>query len=141
MESLTISLVFLLVCTVAMVTQGKEHQFVVTWQIRSPDCVERAITAINGKFPGPTLRVKPGEQVVVKVVNHLSSDALTIHWHCQRQYKNVWHDGAGMTNSCPIPPHSSFTYIFKANDAPGTYFYHGHLGGIRAAGERSDVKR
>ena len=140
MESLTFALVFILVSIVAMVTQSKEYQFDVTWQMRSPDCVERAITAINGGFPGPTLRVKPGEQVVVKVVNHLLSDALTIHWHGQRQYKNVWHDGAGMISGCPIPPHSSFTYIFKANDVPGTYFYHGHLGGIRAAGERSDEK-
>ena len=91
MESLASPFLFILilVCTVAMVTQSKEYQFDVTWQIRLPDCVERATTAINGEFPGPTLRVKPGGQVVVKVVNHLSSDALTIHWHGQRQYKNV----------------------------------------------------
>ena len=39
-----------------------------------------------------------------------------------------------MISSCPIPPKTSFTYIFRVNDKPGTYFYHGHLGGIRAAG-------
>lgn len=128
--------VFTLFSHVVMVTQSKEFQFDVTWQIRSPDCVERAVTAINGRFPGPTIRVKPGEQVEVKVVNHLASDSLTIHWHGQRQYDNVWHDGIGMISNCPIPPHSSFIYKFKANEAPGTYFYHGHLGGIRAAGKR-----
>ena len=40
----------------------------------------------------------------------------------------------GMISNCPIPPKTSFTYIFRVNDKPGTYFYHGHLGGIRAAG-------
>ena len=39
-----------------------------------------------------------------------------------------------MISNCPIPPKTSFTYIFRVNDKPGTYFYHGHLGGIRAAG-------
>lgn len=39
-----------------------------------------------------------------------------------------------MISNCPIPPKTSFTYIFRVNDNPGTYFYHGHLGGIRAAG-------
>ena len=39
-----------------------------------------------------------------------------------------------MISNCPIPPKTSFTYIFRVNDKPGTYFHHGHLGGIRAAG-------
>ena len=41
---------------------------------------------------------------------------------------------SGMISNCPIPPKTSFTYIFRVNGEPGTYFYHGHLGGIRAAG-------
>ena len=40
----------------------------------------------------------------------------------------------GLISNCPISPKTSFTYIFNANNDPGTYFYHGHLGGIRAAG-------
>ena len=40
-----------------------------------------------------------------------------------------------MISGCLISPHTSFTYKFITNDVPGTYFYHGHLGGMRAAGE------
>ena len=114
-------------------------ELVVSWSYRSPDCVERHTAIINGKFPGPTIRDKPGEKVVVKVTNGLITDSLSIHWHGQRQYKNVWHDGIGMISSCPIAPHQSFAYIFNANEEPGTYFYHAHLGGMRSAGQSPHV--
>ena len=58
---------------------------------------------------------------------------------CLRHVKRYGHSNnlsstLGMISNCPIPPKTSFTYIFRVNDKPGTYFYHGHLGGIRAAG-------
>ena len=69
-----------------------------------------------------------------QVKNNLASDAITIHFHGQLQKGNVWHDGIGMISSCPIPPKTSFTYRLKVNQEPGTYVYHGHIGGIRSAG-------
>ncbi|XP_065067142.1 uncharacterized protein LOC135692771 isoform X2 [Rhopilema esculentum] len=64
----------------------------------------------------------------------LATDAVTIHFHGQLQKGTVWQDGIGLISSCPIAPKTSFTYRFKVNSEPGTYFYHGHVGGIRSAG-------
>ena len=66
--------------------------------------------------------------------NHLATDAITIHFHGQLQKGTVWQDGIGMISSCPIAPKTSFTYRFHVNEEPGTYVYHGHVGGIRSAG-------
>lgn len=66
--------------------------------------------------------------------NLLATDAITIHFHGQMQKGTVWHDGIAMISSCPISPKTSFTYRFVVNQDPGTYVYHGHVGGIRSAG-------
>ena len=87
-----LSVLFPLILTA---TESKDYQFNVAWSYRSPDCVERPIVTINDDFPGPTIRVKVGEEVRVKVNNNLPSDAITIHWHGQEQRENVWHDGIG----------------------------------------------
>ena len=132
--SLRIQTLFLLAAISGKASSQNTFHFDVAWKIRSPDCVNRAVTVINDQFPGPTIRVKAGDEIIVKVTNHLPSDAISIHWHGQRQYKTVWQDGIGMISSCPIPPHTSYTHRFKVDSEPGTYFYHGHVGGIRAAG-------
>ena len=87
-----LSVLFLLILTA---TESKDYEFNVAWSYRSPDCVERPVVTINDDFPGPTIRVKVGEEVRVKVNNNLPSDAITIHWHGQEQRENVWHDGIG----------------------------------------------
>ena len=87
-----LSVLFPLILTA---TESKDYEFDVAWSYRSPDCVERPIVTINDDFPGPTIRVKVGEEVRVKVNNNLPSDAITIHWHGQEQRENVWHDGIG----------------------------------------------
>ena len=87
-----LSVLFPLILTA---TESKDYEFNVAWSYRSPDCVERPIVTINDDFPGPTIRVKVGEEVRVKVNNNLPSDAITIHWHGQEQHENVWHDGIG----------------------------------------------
>ena len=91
-----VPLVVILFSALLTATQCKEYEFNVAWQYRTPDCVERPTMVINGEFPGPTIRVRAGEQVKVKVQNNLPSDAITIHWHGQLQRQNVWHDGIGM---------------------------------------------
>lgn len=43
-------------------------------------CHEQVITAVNGSLPGPTIRVKEGDTLVVHVFNE-SPYNLTIHWY------------------------------------------------------------
>lgn len=76
----------------------------------------------NGIAPGPTLRVRQGDLVIVHVVNHLSF-GITIHWH-GIDVPNSQDGVAGLTQNA-IQPGQSFTYRFVANE-PGTYWYHSH---------------
>ena len=42
-------------------------------------CSTKSILTVNGKFPGPTLYAREGDDVLVKVVNHAPHN-VTIHW-------------------------------------------------------------
>uniref|UniRef100_UPI00047687AA multicopper oxidase domain-containing protein n=1 Tax=Gracilimonas tropica TaxID=454600 RepID=UPI00047687AA len=37
-------------------------------------------TAINGQVPGPLIRLKEGEEILIRVTNELDEDT-SIHWH------------------------------------------------------------
>ena len=65
-------------------------------------------------------------QIVVHVINKLSTDIVTIHWHGIHQYGSFWMDGTPYLSQYPILPHQSFTYRFQA-DPPGTHWYHSHV--------------
>ncbi|KAM3192048.1 hypothetical protein ACQJBY_069347 [Aegilops geniculata] len=108
-----------------------------TWDVEyilwSPDCQQRVMIGINGKFPGPNITARAGETLSVTVNNKLHTEGLVIHWHGMRQVGTPWADGTASISQCAISPGDSFTYEFVA-DKPGTYFYHGHFGMQRAAG-------
>ncbi|KAK4783940.1 hypothetical protein SAY86_018308 [Trapa natans] len=99
----------------------------------SPDCIENSVMAINGKFPGPTIRAKAGDTVVVRLTNKLNTEGVVIHWHGIGQRGTPWMDGTASISQCPINPGETFIYTFVV-DKPGTYFYHGHYGMQRSAG-------
>ncbi|CAI0397288.1 unnamed protein product [Linum tenue] len=91
------------------------------------------VMGINGKFPGPTIRVKVGDIVRVDVTNKLNTEGVVIHWHGIKQRETPWSDGTASISQCAIAPGETFTYRFTADKA-GTYFYHGHYGMQRSAG-------
>jgi FtsP/CotA-like multicopper oxidase with cupredoxin domain len=76
----------------------------------------------DGMLPGPTIRAKRGDRVVIKVRNELP-EATTIHWHGLRVPAAM--DGADHTQA-PIEPGESFEYSFTVPDA-GTFWYHPHV--------------
>lgn len=51
----------------------------------SPDCFDGLVLAINGQFPGPTIRARAGDTVVVELHNKLHTEGVVIHWHGIRQ--------------------------------------------------------
>ncbi|XP_033745340.1 laccase-1-like [Pecten maximus] len=93
----------------------------------------RVVTLANGSLPGPPLIVYEGQMVVVNVINKLSSDGVTIHWHGVPQRDSPWMDGVAYITQCPIMPGQSFRYEFKATPR-GTYWYHSHIGSQRSNG-------
>lgn len=93
----------------------------------------RSFISVNKHFPGPTLIVNESATVVVDVVNLLTTEETSIHWHGMHQRRTPWMDGVGYITQCPIEGGGSFRYIFKANLA-GTFWYHSHSGAQRTDG-------
>jgi FtsP/CotA-like multicopper oxidase with cupredoxin domain len=81
------------------------------------------IWGYDGIAPGPTLRVKQGEEVRVRIVNELPQPTV-VHWHGLRLPNAM--DGVPHLTQMPIEPGGSFDYRFVAPDA-GTFWYHSHL--------------
>lgn len=84
----------------------------------------REALSVNGQIPGPELRFKEGEDVVLKVTNKLDTDA-SIHWHGLILPYQM--DGVPGISFPGIKPGKTFTYRFRANQS-GTYWYHSHSG-------------
>ena len=81
---------------------------------------------INGGIPGPTLRLKDGEDVTINVNNHLNEET-SIHWHGLLIDPAM--DGVTSFSGFPgIKAGETFTYRFKVRQT-GTYWYHSHTGG------------
>lgn len=76
----------------------------------------------NGGVPGPLLRAKVGDRIVVHFVNELPEET-TIHWHGMRVPAAM--DGTTATQA-PVASGASFDYEFTALDA-GTFWYHPHV--------------
>ncbi len=76
---------------------------------------------INGKFWGPTLFFKKGDEVHMNVHNYLN-DSTTIHWH-------GFHLPAVMDGGPHqiIPPGTVWQPYWKVTNNAATYWYHPHL--------------
>ncbi|XP_066264318.1 uncharacterized protein [Branchiostoma lanceolatum] len=97
------------------------------------DGVQRNVIVVNDQFPGPTLEVMEGAQMVVTVVNNLIREATSLHFHGMYMRGVPYMDGVPYVTQCPILPTHSFTYRFKAEPA-GTHWYHSHLGSQKEDG-------
>jgi FtsP/CotA-like multicopper oxidase with cupredoxin domain len=84
-----------------------------------------SVWAFNGTVPGPLIRVRQGDLIVVHLHNRLPVGT-TIHWH-GLAVPNGQDGVAGVTQD-PVPPGRSATYSFIARTA-GTYWYHSHQRG------------
>ena len=80
--------------------------------------------AYDGQLPGPILRAELGDTLAVRVSNELP-EATTVHWHGLTLRNDM--DGIHDRNQHAIEPGSTFPYSFVV-DAPGTYWYHSHVG-------------
>jgi FtsP/CotA-like multicopper oxidase with cupredoxin domain len=81
---------------------------------------------VNDSLPGPTIRARDGDTVVVRLRNDLS-EGTTIHWHGMTQFGTWQMDGVANVSQQPIPPGQTFEYRFKAEPA-GTHLWHSHTG-------------
>jgi FtsP/CotA-like multicopper oxidase with cupredoxin domain len=78
--------------------------------------------AYNDQVPGPTLRARVGDTLVVELTNDLDT-ATTIHWHGVHV---PWAMDGAIWEQDPVEPGEIFTYTFELTH-PGTYWYHPHF--------------
>lgn len=84
--------------------------------------IATTVWTYNGMLPGPYIRAKVGDTLIVHFTNSLP-EPTTIHWHGLR-VPNAMDGAPGMTQA-PIAPGGEFRYEFVVRDA-GTYWYHPH---------------
>lgn len=84
---------------------------------------ERAIT-INGSIPGPVIRMREGEEAVIRVHNRMK-ESTSIHWHGILLPYTM--DGVPGISFEGIAPGETFTYRYTLRQS-GTYWYHSHSG-------------
>ena len=80
-------------------------------------------TLYNGQFPGPLLRFKEGQGVVVDIYNDTDTPEL-VHWHGQMIPSEV--DGAAEEGSPFVPAHGMRRVSFTPKPS-GFRFYHSHV--------------
>jgi FtsP/CotA-like multicopper oxidase with cupredoxin domain len=80
--------------------------------------------AYGDTVPGPLLRARAGDLLLVTVDNQLPTDT-SVHWHGVALRNDM--DGVPGITQDPIGSGQTFRYEFTAPD-PGTYFYHPHSG-------------
>ena len=86
--------------------------------------VQTTVWTYNDTTPGPTIRGKVGDTLIVNFVNLLPEET-TVHWHGVELPANM--DGSNISQAA-VPPEGTFRYEFKLLDAT-TYWYHSHIRG------------
>ncbi|WP_304525589.1 copper resistance system multicopper oxidase [Halomonas sp. I5-271120] len=82
------------------------------------------LISINGTSPGPLIRLKEGQDAVLRVTN-LLEEPTSIHWHGLILPPGM--DGVPGLSFAGIAPGETFTYRFPVRQS-GTYWYHSHSG-------------
>ncbi len=86
-------------------------------RLRPEPASETAIWCFDGRSSPPTIRVKLGQPVRLKLKN-ATDKPLSLHWHGVRNVNAM--DGVGGVTQEPVPPGGEFLYSFIPPDA-GTF--------------------
>ncbi len=84
---------------------------------------EIRLLGYNGTIPGPTIKVKKGDEITVKFINNTDINS-TIHSHGLRLDNEF--DGVPDSTQPMVKPGETFTYKLKFPDE-GMYWYHPHF--------------
>ena len=105
-----------------MKTENQTYQLIASefaWEVSEGKVINA--WGFNQSVPGPTLRARKGDTVVVKVKNELR-ESTVIHWHGIQLPAEM--DGTDSVQRL-IAPGEEFEYRFVVPDA-GTFWYHSH---------------
>jgi FtsP/CotA-like multicopper oxidase with cupredoxin domain len=85
--------------------------------------VRTNVWTYNGGLPGPLIRARQGDRVIVHFTNKLPQST-TVHWHGVQVPIEM--DGVPGVSQAPVETGGSFTYDFVVPDA-GLFWYHPHV--------------
>jgi FtsP/CotA-like multicopper oxidase with cupredoxin domain len=89
---------------------------------------ETPIIGYDGRFPGPTIRVREGRRAEVRFANELSEVA-SVHLHGGL----VEEDSDGGLPAYHVPPGGERIHYYPNDQAPATLWYHDHVHGLTGA--------
>ncbi|OMO91384.1 Multicopper oxidase, type 1 [Corchorus olitorius] len=129
-------LVFFSIVTLCLVPDQvlgitRHYKFDIKLQNVTRLCHTKSIVSVNGQFPGPRIVAREGDQLLIKVVNHVSNN-ISIHWHGIRQLRSGWADGPAYVTQCPIQTGQSYVYNFTIVGQRGTLWWHAHISWLRS---------
>ncbi|ORX94528.1 Cu-oxidase-domain-containing protein [Basidiobolus meristosporus CBS 931.73] len=123
--ALDCTLLCLLLALILTVNAGVvEYNLTITQDLRSPDCFERLVVLVNNQLPGPEIRARPGDTLVVNVLNQMDTDVVSMHFHGLHNKGTPYSDGVPRLTQWPILPGTMYRYEMNVGDQVGTYFYH-----------------
>ncbi|GMY10717.1 laccase-17 [Fagus crenata] len=109
----------------------RHYKFDIKLQNVTRLCHTKSIVTVNGQFPGPRIVAREGDQLLIKVVNHVQNN-ISIHWHGIRQLQTGWADGPAYVTQCPIQTGNSYVYNFTIIGQRGTLLWHAHISWLRS---------
>ncbi|CAG8549930.1 5533_t:CDS:2, partial [Diversispora eburnea] len=89
-----------------------EYKFHLSKIELAPDGFKRLVSAVNGQYPGPPIKVHRGDRLKVHIDNCLGEET-AIHFHGIFQYNTPFHDGVVAQTQKAIPDKCTYTYDFK----------------------------
>lgn len=104
------------------ILSGKEFDLHIGYQPVNFTGRERIATTVNNSYPAPTLHWREGDDITIRVTNHLKNET-SIHWHGIILPTEM--DGVPGLSFAGIQPGETFVYTFKVQQS-GTYWYHSH---------------
>ncbi|KAH9661172.1 hypothetical protein KPL70_024404 [Citrus sinensis] len=104
---------FIALCLLAEPAFGitRHCKFDIKLQNATRLCHTKSIVSVNGKFPGPRIVAREGDQLLIKVVKHVQNN-ISIHWHGIGQLRSGWADGPAYITQCPIQTGQGCVYNF-----------------------------
>jgi FtsP/CotA-like multicopper oxidase with cupredoxin domain len=87
-----------------------------------------AALALNGHFPGPTIRLRPGVLFEMEVVNQLNGEDLILHWHGLKAPAAF--DGHPQQ---AVAPGGAYRVTFPLLQDPAFCWYHAHTHDLTAS--------
>ncbi|XP_057871008.2 laccase-5 isoform X2 [Cryptomeria japonica] len=134
-----VSLVLKLLCFLCLVFVAPwtasaalvQQKFIIGTQTVTRVCNTQTIVTVNGQYPGPTITVHEGDNLIIEVDNNCPYN-ITLHWHGVKQFQSGWADGPAYVTQCPIIPGNKYTYNFTITGQEGTLWWHAHITYLRA---------